>query len=117
MEVTFSVATGFTVSTGKSEHPRGMPLDHTHPRYKQADGGSNIILECKILFENEHRTFGPHSFSIKKAVLASNNRLVPTPTINAEVVKLSAHGQRVPCSTGEWHKGVGGWVNMDCCRG
>jgi hypothetical protein len=54
----FSVATQFTVSTGKreSERPRGMPLVTRMAGFKRTCVGSNGILEFEFLSENAHRT-------------------------------------------------------------
>jgi hypothetical protein len=45
-----------SVSRRAGEHPRCMPLDHTHARFKRAGVGTKATVENGFLLKNEHRT-------------------------------------------------------------
>jgi hypothetical protein len=44
------------VDNGKKWTSERNTIGHAHVRFKRTCMGSNGILECKILFENAHRT-------------------------------------------------------------
>jgi hypothetical protein len=70
---TFSVATQFTVSTGKRANFRKeCHWSHAWQRFKRTCVGSNGILECKFQSETAHRTVSSFMHEVPTPIGARN---------------------------------------------